>query len=160
MSILSRIFRRIPRYEVSGYRTFYSALVTLLTRQGVYVGSTAKYPRVEIHSFREGERLDKEGALRQINLTVECISNTSMGQAVQMNEDNLRLMTETELELDGWTTISITPTQLQDMVETSDTNKILYRILQQFTVYLEKVKTDPEPEVESESEAQTETETE
>lgn len=146
MSILSRLFSRYPRYEVSGYRTVYNAVVSRLTRTGVTVGSTAKYPRVEVHSIREQERQDKESALRQINLTVESISNSSLGDAVTMNEDNLRLLTENELELTGWNCLGVLPVQLQDLSETSDTNKILYRLLQEVTIILEKTKTDTDPE--------------
>ncbi len=146
MSILSRLFSRYPRYEVSGYRDIYGAVVARLTRTGVVVGSTAKYPRVEVHSIREQDRLDKEGALRQINLTVESISNSSLAQDVTMNEDNLRLLTETELELTGWNCLGVLPVQLQDLSETSDTNKILYRLLQEVTIILEKTKTDTDPE--------------
>ncbi len=146
MSILSRLFRLSPRHEVSGYQALYSALVTRLTRSGVFVGKTAGYPRVEIHSIREGERLDKEGALRQLNFTVESISNKSLTQAAQMNDANLRLLTENELELTGWTCLGCTPVQLQDITETSDTNKMLYRILQEMAVFLEKTKTEPQPE--------------
>lgn len=142
MSILSRLFARAPRYEVSGYRTIYDAVVSRLSRTGVTVGSTARYPRVEIHSIREQERLDKDAQLRQINLTVESISNSSLGQATTMNEDNLRLLTEYELELTGWTCLGIVPVQLQDLTETSDTNKILYRLLQEFSITLEKNKPD------------------
>lgn len=145
MSILSKLFRRYPRYEVSGYRTIYNALVARLSRSGVTVGKTSKMPRVEVHSIREGERLDKEGAIRQITLTVESMSNKSLGDAVTMNEDNLKLLTETELELEGWTCMGIVPTQLQDLTESSDTNKIVYRLLQEVTIFLEKVKTDTPP---------------
>ncbi len=144
MSILSRLFQRSPRYEVSGYRTIYNALVSRLSRSGVTVGKTAKVPRVEIHPIREGERLDKDGALRQINVIVESISNTSLGNATTMNEDNLKLLTENELELSGWTCLGILPVQLQDLTESSDTNKILYRLLQEVTIFLEKQE-DPEP---------------
>jgi hypothetical protein len=144
MSILSRLFQRSPRYEVSGYRTIYNALVSRLSRSGVTVGKTAKVPRVEIHSIREGERLDKDGALRQISVIVESISNTSLGNATTMNEDNLKLLTENELELSGWTCLGILPVQLQDLTESSDTNKILYRLLQEVTIFLEKQE-DPEP---------------
>ena len=146
LSALSALFRKAPRYEVSAYRTLYDALVTRLARQGVVVGSTARVPRVEIHTIREMERLDKEGALRQVNFIVESISNKSLGNAVTMNEDNLRLLTEEELTLDGWTCLGIIPVQLQDLIETSDSNKILYRILQECTTWLEKAKTDPAEE--------------
>lgn len=140
--ILSRLFVRSPKYEVSGYRTIYNALVARLTRTGVIIGRTATLPRVEIHSIRENERLDKDGALRQLSVTVESMSNRSLGDAVTMNEDNLRLLTEYELELDGWTCLGIVPVQLQDLSETSDTNKIVYRLLQEFNIFLEKTKTD------------------
>lgn len=152
MSLISRIFSKLfvrsPKYEVSGYRTIYNALVTCLTRTGVTIGGTARFPRVEIHSIREQERLDKDGALRQLSVTVESISNTSLGDAVTMNEYNLKLLTEYELQLDGWTCLGILPVQLQDLTETSDTNKILYRLLQEFTIYLEKTKTDEAEEIE------------
>lgn len=147
MSILSRLFQRSPRYEVSGYRTIYNALVSRLSRSGVTVGKTAKVPRVEIHSIREGERLDKDGALRQISVIVESISNTSLGNATTMNEDNLKLLTENELELSGWTCLGVLPVQLQDLTESSDTNKIIYRLLQEVTIFLEKTKTDTQPEI-------------
>ena len=160
MSILSRLFQKSPRYHVSGYRTLYSAVVTRLTRSGVTVGSTARYPRVEIHSFREQERLDKEGALRQINFVVESISNKSLDQATTMNEDNLKLLTENELSFTGWTSLGVTPVQLQDLTETSDTNKIIYRLLQEVSVFLEKTKTDPTPEPQSQSQEQTTEQTE
>ena len=160
MSLLSRLFQKSPRYHVSGYRTLYSAVVTRLTRSGVTVGSTARYPRVEIHSFREQERLDKEGALRQINFVVESISNKSLDQATTMNEDNLKLLTENELSFTGWTSLGVTPVQLQDLTETSDTNKIIYRLLQEVSVFLEKTKTDPTPEPQSQSQEQTTEQTE
>lgn len=142
MSFLSRLFSRSPRYEVSAYRDLYAALAERLTRQGVHVGGTADYPRVEIHSIREQERLDKDGALRQITFTVESMSKTRLGEAVQMNEDNLRLLTEYDLEIEGWECLGIVPVQLQDLSETSDSTKVLYRILQEFNVFLEKIKTD------------------
>ena len=148
MSILSRLFHRHPRYDVSAYGDVYSALKARLDRPGVRVGGTAGYPRVEIHSIREGERQDKDGALRTVTLTVESISKSSLGEAVTMNDGNLRLLTETELEIDGWDCLGVVPTQLQDLSETSDSAKILYRILQELNVFLEKVKTDTEEEEE------------
>ena len=142
MSILSRLFHRSPRYDVSAYGDIYSALKARLDRPGVRVGGTAGYPRVEIHSIREGERQDKDGALRVVTMTVESISKSSLGEAVAMNDGNLRLLTETEIEIDGWDCLGVVPTQLQDLSETSDSAKIIYRILQEVSVFLEKVKTD------------------
>ena len=149
MSFLSRIFsslfRRVPRYEVSAYQTVYAALVSALTREGVYVGGTARYPRVEINSLREQERLDKEGALREMTVSIDCISSKSLAQAVTMNEDNLKLLTQDPLNVgDKWVYLGVIPTQLRDLVETSDSQKILYRIIQDFSLFLELRKTDEE----------------
>lgn len=149
-NIFSRIFQRAPRYEVSGYRDFTSAVVARLTRSGVYTGGTANYPRVEVHSVREGERLDKDQALRQITFTVESISCKALSEAVRLNEENLRLLTDEDpeqgevFEIEGWRCLGILPTQLQDNVETTDSKKILYRILQEMTVFLELIKSDGE----------------
>lgn len=148
--IISALFQRAPRYEVSAYRDLYMALCDALYREGVNVGSTAGYPRVEINTIRENERLDKEGALRQVTVIVDSISNRKLGDAITMNEANLRLLTENELQITGWNCLGVLPTQLQDLTETSDSNKIIYRLAQEFTIYLEKVKTEPIPDPEPE----------
>lgn len=136
MGLFSRLFSRAPRYQESAYAGIYSAVVSRLTRTGVKVGRTAGYPRVEVHTITEGERQDKEGQLRVVSMTVESISDNSLGQAVAMNEDNLRLLTEENLSVDGYTCIGILPTQLQDLTETSDSAKIIYRLLQTVDIYL------------------------
>lgn len=143
MSIFSRIFQWKPKYQVSAYRPMYSAFLDRLAREGINTGGTAGYPRVEVHSIREGERLDKEGQLRQLTFTVESISDRSLSEAVAMNDENLELLTGQDLQLDDhWVCIGIVPTQLQDLTETTDTKKILYRILQEMTAYTTKLKQD------------------
>lgn len=146
MGFFDRLFRRYPKYQESAYGTIYSAVVSRLTRTGVRVGGTAGYPRIEVHTITEGERLEKEGQLRIVSMTVESMSDSSLGAAVTMNDDNLRLLTENDFTLDGWNCIGIVPTQLQDLTETSDSAKIIYRLLQQVDIYLERVKTDTDPE--------------
>lgn len=138
MSILSRLFSRVPRYHTSAYNPLGAALVTRLQRNGVYVGRTAGYPRVEVHSYIEGERLEKDGRIRSVTCTVESMSNRSKAEAGEMNEENLRLLSETELELEGWTCLGVVPGILQDIDEVSDTQKVLYRLLQEITVFMEK----------------------
>ena len=59
MSIFSRLFARTPAHHESSYDFVYSAVVARLSRPGVTVGKTSHYPRVEVHSITEGERLDK-----------------------------------------------------------------------------------------------------
>lgn len=138
MSILSRLFNRAPRYHTSAYGPLGAALVTRLQRDGVYVGRTAGYPRVETHSFVEGERLDKDGRLRSVTCTVESMSTRSKVEAAEINEENLRRLTETGLEVTGWTCLGVEPGNLQDIDEVSDTQKVLYRLLQEVTIYMEK----------------------
>ena len=136
MGLFSRLFSRAPRYQESAYAGIYGTVVSRLTRTGVRVGSTAGYPRVEVHTITEGERQDKEGELRVVSMTVESISDNSLGQAVGMNEDNLRLLTENDIAVEGYTCIGVLPTQLQDLTETSDSAKIIYRLLQAVDIYL------------------------
>lgn len=150
MSLFSRLFARTPAQHESGYGPVYSAVVARLTRSGVTVGRTARLPRVEVHSITEGERLDKEGQVRQLTLTVESIGNASLVATAQVNETNIERLTS-ELTLpEGWTCLGVVPDQLQDLTETSDTNKIVYRLLQTFTVWVmrEKGTDDAEQQVE------------
>ena len=142
MSILSRLFSRAPRYDTSAYGSVYAALKAALTREGIKVGGTANYPRIEIHSIIEGERQDKDGRMRQLTCTVESMSNRSLFEAVNLNDANLRLLTENVPQISGWTVVGIVPGQLQDLTETADTAKIIYRLLQGFTAWVERVKTE------------------
>ena len=78
MSLFSRLFARKPAYHESAYGPVYAAVVARLERPGVRVGRGAGYPRIEVHTITEGERLDKEGMLRQLSFTVESIGNASL----------------------------------------------------------------------------------
>lgn len=136
-------------YDTSAYDAVYSAVVAKLTRQGVIIGKTAFLPRIEVHTITEGQRMDKAGDVRQMELTVESISNASLAAAVTMNEKNLELLTKGALNLGtSWTCLGVVPVQLQDLTESSDSDKIIYRLLQEFTIYLEKTKTDEAEEIE------------
>lgn len=156
MGLFSRLFAREPAYHESAYHGVYKAVVARLTRQGVIVGKTAHIPRIEVHTITEGERLDKEGEVRQLNLTVESISNSSLAAAVAMNEKNIELLTSELVLPEGWTCLGVVPEQLQDLTESSDTNKIIYRQMQSFAVWVQRIKTDPEPEEQQETPAQDE----
>ena len=99
-----------------------------------------------IRDITEGERLDKEGQLRQFSLTVESIGNASLSATADMNEKNVELLTS-ELTLpEGWRCLGVLPDQLQDLTESADSAKIIYRLLQGFTIYVERVKEEEEPE--------------
>lgn len=116
----------------------YKAVRSALTRTGVYVGETADYPRVEIHSITESEWLDK-GALKSVSCIVECISDKRIADVIEMNAENLRRMLESQLNLDkGWKVVGVIPGQLQSLTETTETKEILYRLLQNITIYVQR----------------------
>jgi hypothetical protein len=116
----------------------YKALRTQLLRDGISVGDTADFPRVEIHSFAENAPTDKDGIVRTVSCTVESMSTRSYGDAVAMNEGNLERLSE-----DGWhvlgkgfTILSVVPDQLTELTEVLDTQDILYRQLQRINVII------------------------
>lgn len=116
----------------------YKAVRQALTRTGVYVGETADYPRVEIHSITESEWLDK-GSLKSVSCIVECISDKRIADVIEMNAENLRRMLESQLNLDkGWMVVGVIPGQLQSLTETTETKEILYRLLQNVTIYVQR----------------------
>ena len=124
---------------MSALSAVYKGLVGRLTRKGVKVGGTASYPRVEVHSVVEEAPMDKGGDLRTINCIVESISEERMSDVMQMNEDNLTLVLGQALQLqDEWQVVDIMPGQLQELTEVSETNAVLYRLLQNITVIVER----------------------
>lgn len=115
----------------------YKALRRQLVRQGIPVGETADYPRVEIHSFTENAPQDKDGRLRSLSCTVESMSVKSYGESVAMNGENLqRLMAEGWGNGKDFSIIGITPDQLTELTETLETKEILYRQLQRINVLI------------------------
>ena len=116
----------------------FKGLRVSLTRSGVNVGGTADYPRIEIHSITESEWLDK-GSIKRITAIVECISNKRMTDVLEMNEANLARMLSDKLMLsDGWKVSGVVTGQAQELTETSDTNAIIYRLMQNVTIYVER----------------------
>jgi hypothetical protein len=106
----------------------------------VKVGGTASYPRVEVHSVVEQEPIDKDGIVRIITCIVESMSEDKMADVMQMNEGNLERLVAQALNLgESWRIIDIIPGQLQELTESTETNKILYRLLQNITVYVERL---------------------
>lgn len=139
MAKLKDILRAIFGRPVSGYGSVYAAVVARLRRPGVTVGGTAAYPRVEVHTITEQGWADKGMAVRQLTFTVESVGNASMAATIDLNDANMALLTGEPLAVgDGWRCLGVVPAQLQEMTETSDTNKIIYRILQSYTLWLER----------------------
>ena len=123
---------------MSAQGNLYKALRAQLLRQGIPIGETAGFPRVEIHSFIENAPSDKDGLLHRVSCVVESMSTRSYGDAVGMNEENLR-----RLLAGGWhaigndmQVISVTPDQLTELSETLDTQDVLYRQLQRINVII------------------------
>jgi hypothetical protein len=117
----------------------FKGLRSVLTRTGVNVGGTADYPRVEIHSITESEWLDK-GWLKRITCVVECLSDKRIADVVEMNNENLVRMLENSIALDkGWKIVGVIAGQAQELTETTDTKAIIYRLLQNMTLYVERV---------------------
>lgn len=124
---------------ISALGAVYKALVSGLTRKGVKVGGTASYPRVEVHSVVEQEPTDKDGVVRTITCTVESMSEDKMADVFSMNEGNLDLLRKALNLGASWRIIDVIPGQLQELTESTETNKILYRLLQNITVYVERL---------------------
>ena len=117
----------------------FKALRSALNRAGVNVGGTAGYPRIEIHTITESEWLDTGKTLKRISCIVECMSTKRMADVFEMNDENLRRMLEDSLNLDnGWHIVSINEGQAQELTETSETQAILYRLMQNVTIYVER----------------------
>ena len=151
-TLFRKLFARTPEHHESAYGQFYAAVVARLERAGILVGKSAAVPRIEVHGITEGERLDKEGQLRQLSFTVECIGNASLAATVALNDENIARLTSELVLPAGWNCLGVLPDQLQDLTETSDTNKIIYRLLQGFTAFVEREKEEPAAVVEEENE--------
>lgn len=123
---------------MSALGAVYKGLVARLTRKGVNVGGTAAYPRVEVHSVTEQEPLDKGGYVRTITCIVESISEDKMSDVVAIHEGNVDYLHQALNLGEYWKIIGIQLGQLQQITESSETNKILYRLLQNVTVYVER----------------------
>lgn len=114
----------------------YRAVRELLVRDGVQVGGGASYPRVEVHSFNEGEPLDKGMSLREVTVVVESMSTSSKGEALAMNAENLSRLVGSTSDTEHFHVVGIIPSSLTDMEETLDTQAILYRQLQTLRIII------------------------
>lgn len=123
----------------SAIGSVFKALRSALIRKGVNVGDTAGYPRVEVHSITEGESMDKGDRVRSLSCVVECIAEGRMADTLAMNDENLARLLSDNIGIEApWSIIGIVRGQAQQITETSETNAILYRLIQNITVYIEK----------------------
>lgn len=144
MSILQTLrswFVKEPKHHTSAYSPLYAAVVKSLADAGLRVGGTAGYPRIEVHSISEGQRLDKEGAVRSLSLTTEAISDKSVFASKEMNEEAMAVLTtEGRLSMgEEWKVLDVIPDQLQDLPEASDSARILYRTQQSYEILVERL---------------------
>lgn len=120
------------------------ALRQALSRNGVKIGGTASYPRVEIHSVVESEPLTKDNAVRRITCTIECVSDEKLADVISLTEGNIdKIFAATGLTMTGWNVIGISPGQVRmlEEQESLEQTKVIYRILQDVTVWVEQVET-------------------
>lgn len=123
----------------TAFSAVFRAFTGILRRSGVHVGETASYPRVELHSWSEGEPLDKGGAVREISVVVESMSTNGIGEAVAMAEENADRLLSEDVRLNGFKVIGIVPVQTQELSEPLDSQNTLYRVMQTLSVWVERV---------------------
>lgn len=118
----------------------FKAMRFALTRKGVNVGGTAGYPRIEIHTITESEFLDKSQSLKRMTCIVECMSTERMADVFDMNEENLNRLLTSSLNLDAdWHIVGIEPGQAQELTEASETQTVIYRLMQNVTIFVERL---------------------
>lgn len=128
---------------LTGIADVFKALRSRLTRQGVNIGGTAGFPRVEIHSLVEDTPQDKDGSVRSVTCSIECISTEKVADVVALTESNLDLIFgHGGLGLTGhWSVIGIVPgqTRMFSEQETLDSQQIIYRMITDVTIWFEKI---------------------
>lgn len=124
----------------SAYKSVFSAVIETLSRSGVYVGSTSFYPRVEVHSVTETLLEDKGHSVRRVNLTIETMTTTSIGDCENIHSENLRRMQEFSIaDGSGFSLLGCIPTSTRDMQESTDTQAIIYRLMSDFEIFVEQI---------------------
>ena len=124
---------------ISSIGSVFKALRAALLRKGVHVGDTAGYPRVEVHSITEGEPLDKDDTYRSLTCVVESIAEIRLADTLAMNDENLARLLSDNIGIEApWHIIGIVRGQAQQITEASETSAILYRLIQNITVFIEK----------------------
>lgn len=124
---------------ISSIGSVFKALRAALLRKDVHVGDTAGYPRVEVHSITEGEPLDKGDTIRSLTCVVESIAEIRLADTLAMNDENLARLLSDNIGIEApWHIIGIVRGQAQQITEASETSAILYRLIQNITVFIEK----------------------
>ena len=123
----------------SAYKPIFEELNQRLAREGVYVGKSADYPRVEVHTIVENQPTDKGDSVRVLSCVLESMSTTSMEEAATMNGDNLEVLDAFRYEDEQFRVVGVVFTGMNEMTETSDTQMILYRVIQNADIYVQQL---------------------
>lgn len=119
----------------------YKAIRRALMRNGVKIGGTASYPRVEIHSVTEEAPADKDYRVRGVTVTIEAVSDEKIADVVNLVEGNIaKLFDAAGLSMTDYDFIGLAEGQVRmfQEQESTDSAKVIYRILQDVTIWIEK----------------------
>lgn len=123
----------------SVYKGIYGKLNTNRGAIGVpSVGMTANPNRVELHSWEEGEPMDKENGVRQISLTLESMCDTSLPDAFQWAEKSIGMILESNgIVTTGFNIIGTIVQNISQTTELSDSANTIFKVLVTFRVYVQ-----------------------
>lgn len=119
----------------------FKALRAALARIGVHVGGTAAYPRIEIHSLVQSEPLEKSSSIFRIDCIVESVSDVKVADVIELAEGNeARIYEAAGIDPAGYTIIGYGRGQVRlfEEQETTEQNKVIYRLLQDMSIWVEK----------------------
>nr|DAI60455.1 MAG TPA: hypothetical protein [Caudoviricetes sp.] len=113
-------------------------LMQAMRRSGVIVGGSAGYPRAEIVSVNEQSVLDKGGEVRQVLVTIDSMSNKGLGEAFEINQNNLDRIKDADDSTSSYQILGVTEGNTTAREDMSDTQVVFYRVTNNLTFYLTK----------------------
>lgn len=125
---------------VTALKRVYGAIASaIVSEQGVMVGRTADPNRVELHSWNEGEPMDKDNRVRQLSCIVESMSTTSLGVALSNAEKSVTtILSEQDIVPEGFKIVGVIPADITQTEEMSEANNTIYKVLATMRIYVEK----------------------
>lgn len=132
----------------SAVKALQASLTARLTREGVHVGTTAGYPRIEVGEVVENTPLDKAGTVRSLSVVITTITTDSEVRAVDLNNESLHRLSELPPDPSpyGYNLVGHVFTRLQKRQEQSDTQNVLYIVEQSLDYFLAKIEETKEEE--------------
>ncbi len=111
-------------------------LTRAMRRGGVNIGGTPGYPRAEISTVNEQAPLDKGGSVRQVAVTIDSMSSRSLGEAMGISQASLDRIRDAEDVTEHFRILGVTESTASTMEDMSDTQAVLYRVINNLTFYL------------------------